>query len=155
MKKAIIFLGVLLVLSLIINKKEDTSLVNLTLDNIEEGSQIFYLIIPNLTTRNIDNYFNDQSDIIGIYPYVNPLYKKRIGNMFFSFDSKSLNNNITRFISYYKNILRKNNFNNDLIMVDYNGVNIDKVKLYMDSNELKQFLRQCSKCSYEKTSQNS
>ena len=72
--------------------------------------------------------------------------------MFFIFDSKSLNSNMTRFIKYYKNILQKNNFNNDLVMIDYNGVNIEKVKLYIEVNELKEFLKKCSSCKYEKTS---
>lgn len=152
MKKVIIVFGILLVSILIINKKDNTILVNTTLDNIEEGSQIFYLTIPNLNTKNFSNYFNDESDIVGIYPYVNPLYKNRVGNMFFIFDSKSLNSNMTRFIKYYKNILQKNNFNNDLVMIDYNGVNIEKVKLYIEVNELKEFLKKCSSCKYEKTS---
>jgi len=152
MKRILFVFVVLLVSILIVNKKDNTILVNNTLDNIENGSQIFYLNIPNLTTKNIFNYFNDENIILGIYPYVNPLYKKRVGNMFFNFDSKSLNSNVTRFISHYKTVLRKNNFNNDLTMVDYNGIKIEKVKLYMDGNELTRFLRQCSKCSYEKTS---
>ena len=47
----------------------------------------------------------------------------------------------------------KNNFNNDLTMIDYNGINIERVKLYIEAEELKTFLKQCGKCSYEKTSQ--
>lgn len=153
MKKVIIVLVILIISILIVNKKDDTILVSNTLDSIDQGSHIFYLIIPNLTTKNFFNYFNDESDIIGIYPYVNPLYKSKIGNMFFGFDNKSLNSNINKFVKHYKNTLKNNNFNNDLVMVDYNGVNIWKVKLYIEANELKELLKTCSGCKYEKTSQ--
>lgn len=146
--KKILFIITILIVVVLLNKKEDTIL---TMNTTDVESNIVYLKIPNLTTKNITNYFDDDSDIIGLYPYVNPLYEKKIGNMFYTFNSNSLMSNINRFVDNYKNKLVNYNFTNDLVMVDYNGIKIITVKIYMNNEEIQEFLKKCKNCNYSLT----
>lgn len=149
--KKLIIIGFILAIFLIFNKGEESLTVGNILETDINGTQIIYLSIPNLNTRNINNYFNEDNNIIGIYPYVNPIYKNKMGNMFYNFKKKSLTDNINAFTKYYKEILSRNNFNNDLIMIDYKGINIEKIKLYMRREEIETFMNKCQKCTYKKT----
>ena len=72
--------------------------------------------------------------------------------MYYQFNKNNIKQNIINFTKYYKNVLEKNKFNNDLILINYNGINIDKVKVYISDDGLENFMKKCSKCKYEKTS---
>lgn len=147
MKKYLVIL--VIVVCFFINNKEEIKPV---FDYNEEDITIVNIIIPNLNTNNFSDYFNEQLEIIGLYPKVNILYKDKIGNMFYSFSKDGIKANITSFIKYYKSVLRKNNFTNDLILTEYSGINIEKVKVYLSYEELNYFLRNCFNCTYEKIS---
>lgn len=149
MKKIFLVITILITLILFINK-EDVMVVNNELDSDEMMTVL--LIIPGLNTNNFHNYFDDSIEIIGIYPKVNMLYKEKIGNMYYRFNKNNIKQDILNFTKYYKSVLEKNNFNNDLILINYNGVNIENVKVYISGDNLEKFMRDCNKCKYEKTS---
>lgn len=148
MKKILIFL-IFLTLILLCNYKEE---VYPAFNYDDDEILIVNIIITNLNTNNFYDYFDENIDIIGIYPKVNSLYKNKIGTMFYSFSQNNIKSNITSFIKYYKKVLKKNNFTNDLILIDYNGVYIEKVKVCINYKELLYFLGNCSNCIYEKIS---
>lgn len=149
MKKIVISIFLFLIL-LMLNTKEEAVFVNKEIINDE--MVIVLLSVPGLNTNNFVNYFSGDIKIIGIYPYVNVLYKNKIGNMYYEFNNESVKENINQFSKYYKDKLKKNNFNNDLNLINYTGINIDKVKVYVNGDILKKFINSCSKCKYEKTS---
>ncbi len=149
MKRFLIVLIFLTILFLV-NYKEEY--IYPVFDYNEEEMLTVNIFIPNLNTNNFYDYFDEHIDIIGIYPKVNILYKNKIGAMFYSFSQNSLKTNITSFVKYYKKTLKKNNFTNDLVLCDYNGINIEKVKVHISYEELKYFIGNCYNCIYEKIS---
>lgn len=149
MKKYLVILIILIVLLMENFNKQEVLPV---FDYNEEEMLIANIIISNLNTNNFYYYFDEQINIVGIYPKVNMLYKDKIGNMFYRFSSNSIKYNINTFIKYYKNTLKKNNYTNDLVLSEYNGINIERVQVYISYDELKQFLDDCNNCSYEKIS---
>lgn len=152
MKKIFILGLIVVVVTLIaLTNEEETIVVNSELEDNEMLTVL--LTVPGLNSNNFTNYFDDSIEIIGIYPEVNMLYKKKIGNMFYIFNKNSIKQDINSFIKYYKGVLKKHNFNNDLVLIDYNGINIEKVKVYVSGEKLEDFIRGCSSCKYEKTSQ--
>lgn len=150
MKKIFILIAVIIIL-IILTDREETMIVNSELNDSE--MMIVLLIVPGLNSNNFTNYFDDSIEIIGIYPEVNMLYKKKIGNMFYTFNKNNVKQDINNFIKHYKNVLKQHNFNNDLIMSNYNGINIEKVKVYLNGEMLEDFMRKCNNCKYEKISQ--
>lgn len=147
MKK--ILLIILLILILVMSNKEDTIVVSNEVDNDEMITVLVY--IPGLTTNNFNNYFDDTVEIIGIYPKVNVLYKEKIGDMFYQFNMSNVKKDINNFTKKYKKVLQTNNFTNDLILINYNGIGIEKVKVYISNKNLKLFMINCNNCEYEKT----
>lgn len=147
MKKMILLITLLITLSLLTNK-EEVIVVNGELDSNEMVTVL--LIIPSLNTNNFTNYFDDNIEIIGIYPKVNMLYKEKIGNMYYQFNKNNIKQDIINFSKFYKKILQKNNFSNDLILINYNGINIEKVKVYINNDNLESFMKKCNGCKYEK-----
>lgn len=147
--KKLIIIFLMIIIILMTNSKEETLSASNILNNPEDkNAKIVYLMIPNLTTKNFNNYFSNDSDIIGIYPTVNPLYQKKLGDMFYSFNYQSLKININNFLNFYRQKLKKNNFTNDVIAIDYNGVPISKVKVYMTNEQIRNFLKDCFNCTY-------
>lgn len=149
MKKMILLIVILITLILLTNK-EEVIVVNSELDSNEMMNIL--LSIPGLNTNNFTSYFSDNIEIIGIYPKVNVLYKERLGNMFYQFNKNSIKQDIINFSKYYKSILEKNKFNNDLILINYNGISIEKVSVYISGADLETFMKKCNSCKYEKTS---
>ena len=149
MKKMFLVIAILITLILFTNK-EEVIIVNNELDSNEMMSIL--LIVPGLNTNNFTDYFDDSIEIIGIYPKVNMLYKEKIGNMYYQFNKNNIKQDITNFTKYYKSVLEKNKFNNDLILINYNGINIESVKVYISGDNLENFMSECSGCKYEKTS---
>lgn len=148
--KKILVLTIIMIILFSVTNKEKVIMVNSELETDEMITVL--LTIPGLNTNNFTNYFDNSIEIIGIYPKINLIYQKKIGNMFYTFDKVNIKQNINSFSKYFKNVLEKYNFNNDLILINYNGINIDKVKLYISSDDLNKFMKNCNNCKYEKTS---
>lgn len=146
MKKIYLLLAIITVLIIITNRKEKVLVVNSVIDsdNMVEAT----IVVPGLSTKNFSSYFDNDDEIIGIYPKINLLYKDRVSVKFYQFSKSIVTDNINDFIRYYKNILKKNNFNDDLVLADYNGIIIEKVKLYVDNKYLNEFMKKCPNCSY-------
>ena len=148
--KKIFLVTIILITLILFTNKEDVMVVNNELDSNE--METILINIPGLNTNNFSNYFDGSIEIIGIYPKVNMLYKERIGNMYYQFNKNNIKQDITSFIKYYRSVLEKNNFNNDLILINYNGISIEIVKVYISGDNLEKFMRDCNGCRYEKTS---
>lgn len=150
MKKIFKLLFIVFMLAILSNK-EETMLVN---NEIEDDEMVTVLLtVPGLNTNNFTNYFDDSIEIVGIYPKVNLLYKKKIGDMYYAFNGSSVKQNINNFSKHYKNVLKKNSFNEDLTRINYNGISIEKVIVYVNDELLQNFIHRCKSCEYEKTSQ--
>ena len=118
----------------------------------EEEMLTANILIYGLNTKNFENYFDDYVEIIGVYPKINLVYKNKIGNIFYTFNQNNMKDDLSSLTKYYKNILRKNNFISDLVLSDYNGINIEKVRAFLTYQKLNEILRECNDCSYEKIS---
>lgn len=149
MKKYFILIVILILLIINNNKIEQTQMV---FDYNEEDMITVNILIPNLNTKNFSSYFDDHIEIVGVYPKINMIYKNKVGNIFYSFNKSSIKENINSFTKYYKNILKKNNFVSDLVLSDYNGIDIEKVRAYISYESLKKILSGCDNCSYQKLS---
>lgn len=149
MKKIFIFM-MLLGLLLMSNNKEEVVLVNKEIEN--EEMVVVLVTIPGLNTNNFSNYFDDNVKVIGVYPEVNILYKNKIGDMYYEFNGNSIKDNLNKFSNYYKTMLKKHNFYNDLTQINYLGINIEKVRVYVNSDTLDNFIHGCTNCEYKKTS---
>ncbi len=105
--------------------------------------QMYDIYADNLTTKNFTKYFSDTSNFIAVYPDINLIYKEKLGNIYFECKNKF---NLEDFISYYKKVLEKNNYKNDLVNIDYYGVSIKKIRVYANKEELAQILNNCTIC---------
>ena len=149
MKKFLILVVILFLIIVCNNASEQTQMV---FDYNEEEMLTANILIPGLNTKNFEDYFDDYVEIIGIYPKTNLVYKNKIGNIFYTFNQNNMKDDLLSFTKYYKNILRKNNFMSDLVLSVYNGINIEKVRVFLTYQKLKEILRECNDCSYEKIS---
>ena len=149
MKKFLILVVILFLIIVCNNASEQTQMV---FDYNGEGMLTANILIPGLNTKNFEDYFDDYVEIIGIYPKTNLVYKNKIGNIFYTFNQNNMKDDLLSFTKYYKNILRKNNFMSDLVLSVYNGINIEKVRVFLTYQKLKEILRECNDCSYEKIS---
>lgn len=149
MKKFLILVVFLFLIIVCNNGSEQTQMV---FEYDEEEMLTANILIPGLNTKNFENYFNDYVEIIGVYPKINLVYKNKIGNIFYTFNQNNMKDDLSSLTKYYKNILRKNNFISDLVLSDYNGVNIEKVRVFLTYQKLNEILRECNDCSYEKIS---
>ncbi len=149
MKKILMLVVILFLIMICNNGSEQTRMV---FEYNNEDMLTVNILIPGLNTKNFENYFDDYVEIIGVYPKINLVYKNKLGNIFYIFNQNNIKDNLFSLTKYYKNILRKNNFNNDLILSDYNGVNIEKVMVFLTYQKLNKMLQECTNCSYEKIS---
>lgn len=149
MKKFLILVVILFLIIVCNNASEQTQMV---FDYNEEEMLTANILIPGLNTKNFEDYFDDYVEIIGVYPKTNLVYKNKIGNIFYTFNQNNMKDDLSSFTKYYKNILRKNNFMSDLVLSDYNGINIEKVRVFLTYQKLNEILRECNDCSYEKIS---
>lgn len=149
MKKVLILVVILFLIIVCNNDSEQTRMV---FEYNNEDMLTVNILIPGLNTKNFENYFDDYVEIIGVYPKINLVYKNKLGNIFYIFNQNNIKDDLFSLTKYYKNILRKNNFNNDLILSDYNGINIEKVMVFLTPQKLNKILKECTNCSYEKIS---
>lgn len=92
------------------------------------------LTFENLSTNNISLYFSN-INIVKIYPYVNPIYSDKIGELFYEVRGYNLSDEINNFKEKYLNLIKKNSY------LDYNylytnGINISKMDVYISDKDL-------------------
>jgi hypothetical protein len=93
----------------------------------------------DINTNNVLDYFNGM--IISIYPYINPIYEDLIDVQKFVFnDSITDEKNIENFIAYYKMYLSKNALTSEIEKITFNGIKINKIKIYVDNSHLNNLL---------------
>ncbi len=133
MKKKIIILVIILLIFSISNNERIVSVFDM-------GGlyEIYYLDFKeeNLNTNNFESYFNENIDIIKIEPYINDIYKNKIGNVNYLFDHNDINYNINNFKEKYLKILKNNNYIDDYNKYSTNGIKINMVKVYTTETEI-------------------
>lgn len=130
MKKYIISLLLIFILSLIINKED--SLLVFNEENNEYGMYILESSNYNISVDNIENKFKDIK-IIWLEPYFNELYKL---NYKYYFEDISLKQNINKFKT---SVIKKlNDLNYKTIAIDYEimGIKINKLKVYCKEEDI-------------------
>ena len=128
-----IFLFFLLFLCFISSKTADYSyLIN------DDSYKVYTLSIDNLNTKNFSDYFSD-INIIGIYPSINPVYKKGIGDLYYKFSGANNSFEIDSFVEKYLSFVKKNSYS-DYNYLYINGIGIDKIDIYTSGNDLYNFI---------------
>lgn len=114
------------------------------IEEIDE-TEIRYISVKTegLTTKNFANFL-DLDLVTAIYPKINPLYSNKLKISPFVCNQ---NCNINDMETYYKKILESNNFKYDSVLIDYQGVIIDRVILYVNSKQLGTILKKCPICT--------
>ena len=113
-----------------------------TFNEIDYNYNIYNLDISreNITTKNMQNIF-DSYTIISVEPYVNPIYSTLIATKTFDFDTnKSISVNVDILTNHYVDILKNNGLNSEAQTIEYNGIKIDKVSLYITNSQLDMIL---------------
>ena len=99
-----------------------------------ESYDMYTLVFENLSTNNIFNYFSN-INIVKIYPFVNPIYEDKIGDLSDEFRGYKLSDEINSFKDNYLNNIKKNSYL-DYNYLYVNGINISKMDVYMSSKDL-------------------
>lgn len=153
MKK--VFVLVLVILSIYgiykINNKKTIPVSNVTNFKIDDYN-VFYLDLSesNITTRNIKKFIPKSVDIISLTPYVNPIYKNKIGDLKYKFmNNLSLNKNINNFINYYKDTIKSNNYIDDINYIDVEGIKILELEVYAKGIDIIDIIYNDSKIRYK------
>lgn len=133
MKKITILLIVILV-SLIINIESNTEMV---FNEFLEKTNIYEITFTNnLSTNNFLKYFSDVK-IIWIKPKMNTLYAdKLIKYNKYYFKEVSNDKNIDKFKKDYIDYIDKLGYKNEALKLQISGVMIDKMKLYLNDDQL-------------------
>lgn len=96
-----------------------------------------------LTTKNFTDFL-DLELVTAIYPKINLLYSEKLKIKPFICNQ---NCNIDDIEIYYKKILENNNFKYDSVLINYQGVIIDRVILYVNTKQLQTILKKCTICT--------
>lgn len=104
----------------------------------DDSYNIYSISINNLNTKNFFSYF-DGICVIRIFPKINPIYKNVLGNLSYKFSSTDINSEISLFNKYYLSIIKKNSYS-DYNYLYINGIDIDKVFIYISEKDLYNFL---------------
>lgn len=125
--------------------KKDSEVYIPTFMEETEGIEASYISITakGLTTKNLTSFL-DLRLVVALYPKINPLYREKIKITPFICNQ---NCNILDMEPYYKKILESNNFKYDSVLIDYQGVVIDRVILYANKEQLETILKKCTICS--------
>ena len=144
MKYVLFVLFLFIILYLCISGNEQYN-IKTTFNNLDNNYEYKFITIntPNLNTKNFDKYFDNTNNIMVIYPKINMLYKDKLGTVKFNCNK---NCSIDDLLNYYKDILRKNNFIQDSINIDYYGLYIEKFLVYVNDRELNNILKKCNIC---------
>ena len=100
----------------------------------EDCYEMHKLGFNNLTTNNIQNYFS-KIQIKKIYPYINPIYKNKIGELSYEITGNNLKNEIDKIKDKYLNTIKKNSYK-DYNYSYTNGINISKMDVYISQKDL-------------------
>ena len=97
----------------------------------DDSYRVYTITIEGLNTKNIYNYLNEVK-ILRIYPRINPIYKDKIGNVFYQFRGVD---DIEIFTKEFLKLIKKNSFD------DYNysyicGDDIEKLDVIIKGSEL-------------------
>lgn len=106
--------------------------------NDSEQYDFYTLSFDNLSTSNIMDYFSDIS-VIRIYPYVNPIYRERMGFVSYKLNSTNLSYEINIFKEKYLSLIKKNSYM-DYNYLYSNGINIEKMDVYISNEQLKRLI---------------
>ena len=134
MKKYIFFLLIILILSILLKQEQIVSVISY--DDYEYSMYILEFPNKNLSTNNLEDYFND-IQIVYVTPYVNELYKSKIKYNQYFFEPISLKENINRFITSYLNHLNNFGYQKDALDYRINGIKIDRIKVYSKESDIK------------------
>ena len=118
---------------------------------------IFYLDLSedNITTLNINKTISNDIDIISVTPYVNPIYKKTLGNLKYKFiHNISRNRNIHNFVKYYKNTIKGTGYLEDLNYISIDGIKILEIEVYAKGEDIIKLLYKNNKIKYKTVSKN-
>lgn len=124
------FLYLLIILFLFIcgyDTKSDSS-IN------DDSYNLHSLSFSNLSTNNFFNYFSN-IDVVRIYPYINPIYSDRIGDIYYDFSYGDIVYNFNLFKKKYLSLIKKNSYL-DYNYLFVNGFNIDRVDVYLSNKQL-------------------
>lgn len=72
----------------------------------DDSYGLYSLYVDGLNTNNFFSFFSD-INVIRIYPYINPIYKDRIGNVSYKIDSFNLYYEINTFKNKYLSLIKK------------------------------------------------
>jgi len=104
----------------------------------DDSYGLYSLHVDGLNTNNFFSFFSD-INVIRIYPYINPIYRDRIGNVSYKIDSFNLYYEINTFKNKYLSLIKKNSYS-DYNYLYLNGISIDRVDVYMSGTDLYDFL---------------
>lgn len=105
---------------------------------INESYGLYSLYLEGINTDNFLSYFSD-INVVRIYPYINPIYKNRIGDISYKFDRFNKSYEINSFRNMYLDLIKKNSYL-DYNYLYLNGISIDRVDVYMSGIDLYNFL---------------
>lgn len=147
-KKILFVTSIIICFVIFINDSEETMLVNQEDNN--DSYQLYYLSFEHLTTKNFNKYFDDNFKIIGIYPYINPIYINKINDhlKYYPFKSNSNSKNLTDFTNNY---LEHINFYNEKEKYLINGIPIKVVKVYASTINVYKLLKNYTDIKYNFT----
>lgn len=104
----------------------------------DESYDLHTISIENLTTKNFIDFLSN-INVVGLYPSINPIYKDKIGNLYYKFNSSNNRFEIDSFIQSYLSLIKKNSYS-DYNYLYTNGIGIDKIDVYMSGSELYNFI---------------
>lgn len=112
---------------------------------------VFYLDLEDedINTLNLNKYITHDMEIISIIPYVNPIYKDKIGNLKYNFSTVSYQNNINNFTKYYKDTINNSGYLDNLSEVDVNGIKINEIEVYTKGSNIVDLIYQKPKIKYK------
>lgn len=173
-KRHLIFISFSLLLiifyfSIDMNRKIDEEVINVLEDKVirymeddikeminnPHDFNTFYLLFDNhkLDSKNMEqlfSFFNDyEYHISEIYPYVNPLFLEKLGNIEkISFNSNNLLDIINHFYLGYTNELSKHNLNEEIEKSLVYGIPIRMIKINTSNKAMYEFLKLNNKIKY-------
>jgi len=146
MKRILII--VLIICCLYITYKNNNETVrkvslNYTTDFKSDDYNVFYLDVSDMdiTTNNLSKYILSDMTVINLTPYVNPIYKNKISNLKYEFDTNlSYQRNIKKFINYYKQSIKDTGYIDDINYIDIDGIKIEEVVVYSKGSDIIELL---------------
>ena len=121
-----------------INYKKTIPVSGITKFNVNDYN-IFYLDLSetDITTKNINKYISDDISIVSITPYINPIYKDKVGTLKYNFMSNlSVKKNINQFIKYYKDTISSYDYIDDIDYVTKDGIKIMEMEVYANGIDI-------------------